>query len=136
MGLFDSVVGALSSAQGTNGGSADLMQIVSGLLSQSQVGGLQGLVSAFADKGLGEVVSSWIGKGGNLPISADQIMSALQGPLASLSESTGQDPNQLASLLSEHLPALVDKLTPDGSVPEGPEGALGAGLGALKSLLG
>ncbi len=131
MGLFDSVAGALASVQSGNSGGADLMQVVSGLLNQPQVGGIQGLVSAFTEKGLGEVVSSWVGKGGNLPISADQIMSALSGPLSSLAESTGQNPNQLASLLSEHLPGFVDKLTPDGTVPSD---ALSAGMGALKGL--
>lgn len=133
MGLLDSIAGAVSNARDGGSGGADLMQIVSGLLSQPQVGGLQGLVTAFTDKGLGEVVSSWVGKGGNLPVSVDQIMSALQGPLTSLSESTGQNPNQLASLLSEHLPGLVDKLTPDGTVPGD---GLSAGLGALKGMLG
>lgn len=133
MGLLDSVVGALSSAQGgTSGGGADVMGIVSGLLSQSSAGGLQGLVSAFASNGLGDVVSSWVGKGANLPISAEQIMSALSGPVQSLAASTGQNPNQLASLLSEHLPGLIDKLTPNGEVPA--QDAVSAGMGALKGL--
>lgn len=134
MGLLDSVVGALSSAQGNGGGGVDLMKIVGGLLSQPQTGGLQGLVSAFASNGLGDVVSSWVGKGANLPISAEQIMSVLGNQVQSLSATTGQNPEQLSSMLSEHLPGLVDKLTPDGAVPE--QDALSTGLGALKGLLG
>jgi uncharacterized protein YidB (DUF937 family) len=134
MGLLDSVVGALSSAQGNTGGGADLMKIVGELFSQPQTGGLQGLVSAFTSGGLGDVVSSWIGKGENLPISADQIMSVLGNQVQSLSASTGQNPEQLSSLLSEHLPGLVDKLTPDGAVPD--QDPLSAGLGALKGLFG
>jgi uncharacterized protein YidB (DUF937 family) len=133
MGLFDSVVGAVSSVQGNTGG-ADLMKIVGSLLSQPETGGLQGLVSAFASKGLGEVVSSWVGKGANLPISAEQIMSVLGNQVQSMSASTGQQPEQLSALLAQHLPGLVDKLTPDGAVPA--QDPLSAGLGALKGLLG
>ncbi len=134
MGLLDSVMGAVSAATGgqTSGG-ADLMQMASNLLSQ-QSGGLQGLVSVFTSNGLGDVVSSWVGKGANLPVSADQIMSALGGPVQSLASSLGQSPDQVAGLLSEHLPGLIDQLTPDGEVPA--EGGLASGLSALKGLLG
>src|SRR5580704_1518293 len=43
----------------------------------NQPGGLSGLVQQFHDKGLGSLVSSWVGTGQNLPISADQIQHVL-----------------------------------------------------------
>jgi uncharacterized protein YidB (DUF937 family) len=39
----------------------------------NQPGGLSGLTQQFHDKGMGGLVSSWVGTGQNLPISADQI---------------------------------------------------------------
>jgi uncharacterized protein YidB (DUF937 family) len=40
---------------------------------QNQPGGLSGLVQNFQQNGLGEVISSWIGTGQNLPISSGQL---------------------------------------------------------------
>ncbi len=133
MGLLDSITGALSSGQAGASGT-DITALMGGLLNSPQVGGLQGLVQSFSQNGLGDIVQSWIGTGANLPITAQQIMSVLGGHVQSLSASTGQSGEQLASLLSEHLPGLVDRLTPSGQLPEG--NALSAGLGALKGLLG
>ena len=135
MGMLDSIVGALSSAQGgAAGAQGDVLKLLGGFLNQPQVGGLPGLVGALTQGGLGDAVSSWVGKGANLPVSAEQILSALGGPLQSLSASTGQSSGQLASLLAEHLPGLVDQLTPHGTLPA--QDPLGGGLSALKGLLG
>jgi uncharacterized protein YidB (DUF937 family) len=48
------------------------MNIVGG-----QKGGLNGLISQFKSKGLGNIVGSWVGTGKNLAVSADQIQSVL-----------------------------------------------------------
>lgn len=133
MGLLDSITGALSSGQAGAAGT-DITALIGSLLNAPQLGGLQGLVQSFSQNGLGEIVQSWVGTGANLPVSAQQIMSALGGHVQSLSASTGQSSEQLAGLLSEHLPGLVDQLTPGGQLPEG--NAVSAGLGALKGLLG
>jgi uncharacterized protein YidB (DUF937 family) len=44
-----------------------------------QFGGLDGIIQKLEDSGLGDQLSSWIGKGDNLPVSADQIKGALSG---------------------------------------------------------
>ena len=69
------------SNESTGGGNApDLMSIASQLLdSNAPGGGLAGLVQHFEQGGLGEVIGSWISNGQNLPISADQLQSALGG---------------------------------------------------------
>src|ERR1700751_4803301 len=40
-------------------------------------GGLSGMLQSFHDKGLGGLMTSWVGTGQNLPISADQIQHVL-----------------------------------------------------------
>jgi uncharacterized protein YidB (DUF937 family) len=90
-------------------------------------GGLDGILSQLQAGGLGEQVQSWIGKGGNLPISAEQLESVLgSGPLGDLAQKFGIDPHQAAGQLSALLPQVIDQLTPDGKLPEG---GLGSGLG-------
>lgn len=135
MGLLDDVTksigGQLGSAfGGAAGGQGNLAQAVIGWLGS---GGLAQLTSAFQQAGLGNLVSSWIGTGANLPVSPDQLAGAL-GPdrLGALAKQAGLAPQAAAGQLATLLPALVDKLTPDGQVPQG--GALEQGLGLLRKL--
>jgi uncharacterized protein YidB (DUF937 family) len=142
MGLFDEIgkaVGGAATGAGGGGGQGALLQALVGLLSG---GGLDGLVKSFQQKGLGHIVSSWIGTGPNLPISADQVASVL-GPetLGKLAGQAGLDPKAVAGQLSTLLPGLVDKLSPAGKLPDAGalqgalQGALSGGLGdALKKL--
>jgi len=82
-------------------------------------GGLSGLLENFQEKGLGGLMSSWIGTGQNLPISADQIRHVLgSDQVKELAAKAGISPDVASHALSQLLPSLVDKLTPNGQVPE------------------
>lgn len=121
MGLLDALPGGRKPASGGGGGdmSALIQAVVALLAGGGQGGGLQALIRMFQDKGLGDLISSWIGTGGNLPISADQIRRGL-GPdlLSQIAGKAGMDPDDAASGLSELLPGLIDQLTPGGNVPD------------------
>jgi uncharacterized protein YidB (DUF937 family) len=82
-------------------------------------GGLSGMLQSFHDKGLGGLMSSWIGTGQNLPISADQIQHVLgSDQVKELAAKAGISPEMASNALSQLLPTLVDKLTPNGQVPQ------------------
>jgi uncharacterized protein YidB (DUF937 family) len=142
MGLFDSVIGAIAQAQGGQaqgalpgaGAHPDLLNAVAGLIGQH--GGLAGLVDKFHQGGLGDIVNSWIGTGHNLPVSADQVTQVLgDSGLAQIAQRLGLNHGDVAGQLSQMLPQLVDKLTPNGQLP--PAGAGGpGGLGDLAGMLG
>ena len=118
MGLLDSVVGAL--AGGQSGGGSPLMNIVMQMLSNPQSGGLGGLVQSFQQGGLGDVVNSWVSNGQNLPISAEQIQSVLGGgKLQEIASQLGVSTEPASGSLADLLPQMVDKLTPNGQVPQG-----------------
>ncbi len=135
MGLFDSVagqvLGALSGgAQGQAQGG--LLEAVGNLL-HNYPGGLQGLVAAFEQQGLGGVIGSWVSTGQNLPISAEQIQSVLGGEqLQAMAQSLGFSTQDMSSQLAQFLPQIVDQLTPTGSLPEA--SPLGGLLDVLKGL--
>jgi uncharacterized protein YidB (DUF937 family) len=95
-------------------------------------GGLGGLVQQFEQAGMGDVIGSWIGTGQNLPISADQLGSVL-GPdvLGQLAKQVGMSQGEVGGQLSELLPQLVDKLTPNGQLSDVQD----SGLGDLGSVL-
>ncbi len=134
MGLLDSVMGAvMGQVQQQGGMGAVLGQL---LANDGEGGGLRGLVEKFNDAGLGEVVGSWIGKGENLPVSADQLKEVLGGDLlGKLAGQLGVDPSAASGQLADLLPGLVDKLTPQGVAPENGLGNAGDLLGMLGGLL-
>ncbi|HSC81950.1 MAG TPA: YidB family protein [Chitinolyticbacter sp.] len=105
--------------------------VVSDVLAQQ--GGVAGLVEKFQQGGLGELVQSWVGTGGNLPVSADQIQSVLgSDAVTQIAGKLGIDPQQASDLVAQHLPGIVDQLTPNGELPQGD--VLSQGLGALGKL--
>jgi uncharacterized protein YidB (DUF937 family) len=111
MGIFDeikTVTGLVSTEQ-----HAGVLAAVMEYVNSPQVGGVSGLQKMFEDKGLGHIVSSWIGSGQNLPISGDQLQSVLHSDaLNQAAQKFGVDPNQLTSMMSQLLPHVVDKMTP------------------------
>ena len=117
MGLLDNLENrALGNVLG--GGSNSL---ASGLLQmiQNQPGGLQGLVQSFHDKGMGGLVSAWISSGPNPPISGDQVHEVLgSDQVKALAAKAGISPDVAGAAIAQILPGLVDKLTPNGSVPD------------------
>ena len=143
MGLLDSVIGAVVNSQGgSQPGGGDLMGAIVGMLGQGNaggLGGLAGLVEKFQQGGLGDVVGSWVSTGQNLPVSADQLGGVLGSDMVSgLARQMGVNPGDLLGQLSQMLPQVVDKLTPNGQLPQGNlQDALGsAGLGDLAGMLG
>lgn len=115
MGLLDGIAGDIIGklAGGQGGGIA---QIAMDLLNQN--GGLSGVLEKFNQGGLASQAASWVGKGENMPVSAEQIGQVLGGgQLAAMAEKFGISPEVLSGQLAQHLPGVVDKLTPDGAVP-------------------
>ncbi|MCW5591559.1 MAG: DUF937 domain-containing protein [Burkholderiales bacterium] len=131
MGLLDSVLGSLAKGGSTN----PLLDGVLSMVNDPAHGGLEGLVRSFQDRGLGGIVDSWVSTGKNLPISADQVAQGLgSDQLASLASKLGMSQGDVSSQLAQLLPDVVDKLTPDGRVPD--MGSLGDLLGSLAKRLG
>ncbi len=146
MGLLDSVLGGmLGGGQQQQGGAGALINIVAGMLANKGggdagsgaggLGGLAGLAEQFQRGGMGDVMNSWIGKGENLPIGADQLGNVLGGDLlGKLTQQTGMGQGDLLGQLSQLLPQMVDKATPEGAIPAGGLGDIGAILGKLGGL--
>jgi uncharacterized protein YidB (DUF937 family) len=80
-------------------------------------GGLNDLIHTFEQKGLGHIISSWVGNGENVPISPDQIKAVMGSKcVADLAKKAGISPVVATRYLTSTLPNLVDALTPDGKV--------------------
>ena len=92
--------------------------VASRLLEDPQTGGLGGLLKSFQDKGYGDQAASWVSTGQNQSISADQIQDVLGGLVQQVSQALGVSQQNASASLAELLPNLIDKLTPDGQVPD------------------
>ena len=139
MGLLDSVLGSAMGALqggGQSGAGGDVLMQVIGSLLQGQggaggaAGGLGALLQQLQQGGLGDAAQSWVSTGPNLPVSADQLQSALGADrIDALAQQVGLPAGDLSSQLAQFLPQVVDQLTPGGQLPAGGGADLGGLLG-------
>jgi uncharacterized protein YidB (DUF937 family) len=81
-------------------------------------GGLNDLLKQLQQSGQGQAAQSWVGKGPNQEISSDDLAKALGADqINTLMSHTGLSRDDLLAGLSQHLPEVVDQLTPDGRMP-------------------
>ena len=74
--------------------------------------------------GHGEIARSWVGRGDNQPISPQKLEAALgEDAIRDLMQQTGMERDELLEVLSEHLPRVIDHLTPRGKLPTEQEAA-------------
>jgi uncharacterized protein YidB (DUF937 family) len=112
MGLLDSLGGSLRGLV-----AAEAPALISAVLAKSNLGDLQGIVSQLQQGGLGAQVQSWLSNGSNLPVTADQLRTALGDEhIKQLAEHFGVPVDQALQLLSEHLPQAVDQASPNGTL--------------------
>ena len=125
MGMLDAITGSVGSKD-----SSSVLSLVTGLITDSNNGGLAGLLERFKAGGLGNLADSWVSSGENLPISAEQVQSALGAEqIQQMASKAGIAPEALAGKLAELLPQVVDKVTPNGSIPD--QSNLQGGLGSM-----
>jgi uncharacterized protein YidB (DUF937 family) len=81
-------------------------------------GGLGNLVKDLQERGYGDAANSWVGPGQNQAIAPDDLEHALGADtIDTLTRQSGLSRDELLSGLSDHLPDLVDQLTPHGRLP-------------------
>ena len=81
-------------------------------------GGLGDLLKQLQQNGQGTAANSWVSPGPNKPISPGDLASALGADqISSLMSQSGLSRDELLTGLSQHLPDVVNHLTPDGRLP-------------------
>lgn len=118
MSFLDNITGALGGLLGQGGASA-----LPGLVEKLYPGGLQGMLNQLQASGLGAQVNSWLGRGPNQPITVEDVRSALDNPeIRALADKLGIPADTLFAQLAEHLPAAVDRSSPNGTLQTPPAG--------------
>jgi uncharacterized protein YidB (DUF937 family) len=126
-------LGGVPGGGGTSGTGSSLGDLLAGGLgtlfggsSAGKVlsGALGNLTNDLQSSGQGRAVQSWIGTGPNQAISPASIESALgSDTIDTLARQTGMNRDELLNAISQHLPGLVDRLTPHGRLPTPDEAA-------------
>lgn len=116
------VIGAIGgkAAGGAAGGTGGLGAVVGGLLgTASGSGGLQGLIDKFSNAGAGEQAKSWVGTGPNQAVDGQTVEKALgSDTISALAAEAGTTPEEVKATLATAIPEVVDKMTPEGAVPD------------------
>jgi uncharacterized protein YidB (DUF937 family) len=116
MSGFLGLLGGLGSLLGNNEQTGAAGNLLSNVLTSS--GGVPGIVEKFQQAGLGETVSSWVGNGTNLSITAEQVLKIFPpAQIEALAEQHGLPAGTVTTLLAQLLPHTVDAATPGGEVP-------------------
>jgi uncharacterized protein YidB (DUF937 family) len=81
-------------------------------------GGLGDLLKQFQQSGHGDAANSWVSPGPNKQIAPGDLANALGADqISSLMSQSGLSRDELLSGLSQHLPDVINHLTPDGRLP-------------------
>jgi uncharacterized protein YidB (DUF937 family) len=111
-GLGDLLSGGLGSLLGGGSGGSMLTS------------GLSNLVSDLQNAGQARAAQSWVGSGPNQPIAPNALSAALgEDTIQALTQQTGMPRENLLAALSQHLPEVVNQLTPAGRLPTESEAA-------------
>jgi uncharacterized protein YidB (DUF937 family) len=111
--------GAASAPAGSGNDQSGLGSLLGGAAAGTVVSnGLGNLIKQFQEGGYGRAAQSWVGTGPNEEIAPNDLANALGADtLDALTRQTGMKRADLLSGLSQHLPELVDQLTPNGRLP-------------------
>ena len=118
--MLDKILGSVvSGVLGGEAGKQGQVMAMSNALLSSQ-GGIQGLLAKFQQSGLDDILQSWLGTGETKSISPAQVEDGFgKQELQQAAQQAGvKDEAEASDLLSQFLPQIVDKLSPNGAVDQ------------------
>ena len=121
MGILDSLENspAFKSALGQME-AAVVPVVLNEVMGNGGQGGLSAILAKLQQAGLGDQVKSWLGNGSNLPITAEQLQQVLgSDTVRQLAARFNIPVDQLAQVLAQQLPKVVDRASPEGKLPPG-----------------
>ena len=102
------------------GGLGDLVgQLLGGGRGASGTGGVGTLLERFQRAGYGDQTRSWVGTGQNMPLPPGALEETFgRSGIADIARMAGVSEADATRGLSELLPEMVDRVTPNGEVPD------------------
>ncbi|TXM67865.1 DUF937 domain-containing protein [Methylobacterium sp. WL12] len=112
MSLFDTLKNALDGSLGQAA-----IEALPSIIERVLPGGLQGLLSQLQNSGYAAQVNSWLGRGANEPITAEDLRKVMDNEqVRRIADKLGIPTDQVLAVLAKVLPAAVDHHSPDGTL--------------------
>jgi uncharacterized protein YidB (DUF937 family) len=100
-------------------------------------GGIGAVLDKFRQNGLGAQAQSWVGTGSNQPVDSQAVQQVVgDDELRQMAQRLGVPEQQVAQAFAQIMPQMVDKLTPQGQVPQQADDTIEHGARQLEQLLG
>jgi uncharacterized protein YidB (DUF937 family) len=116
--------GGLAGGGGLGGNLGDVLKgglgglLAGGAAGSVISGGLGDLLKQFQQSGHGDTANSWVSPGPNKQIAPGDLANALGADqINSLMSQSGMSRDELLAGLSQHLPEVINHLTPNGRLP-------------------
>lgn len=82
---------------------------------------VQTILDQLNRQGYGPQVNSWLGRGANQPITADELRTALgDARFQAMARQLGIPIDRLGPILAQHRPAAIEHGAQSGAIPSGP----------------
>jgi len=125
-----SIFGGLAGRNQAQSGNSLLLQLALSLLQKN--GGLEGVLSRFRQNGLGQQADSWVSTGQNMNISTNELQQVFgSSTFRDLASQLGMPDEQVGSTMAQVLPELINRLTPQGNLPDNGDDEIAQGLAML-----
>lgn len=96
-------------------------------------GGMGAVLERFRQKGYGRQMQSWVSSGDNQPLDESAVQQVVgQEELRDMAQRLGVPEQEVAQAFAEIMPEMVDKLTPEGQVPQEADEVLDEGRQTLE----
>jgi outer membrane protein OmpA-like peptidoglycan-associated protein/uncharacterized protein YidB (DUF937 family) len=118
MAILDSLINDSAERYGLGAKAPSVLSALLSLIDNDRAGGLNGFLDRFRQAGLDDQVSSWVNRGANIPITTDQLETAV-GPetINRVASNLDLSRSSVSAAMAYMTPRVVDLLTPDGVVP-------------------
>jgi uncharacterized protein YidB (DUF937 family) len=118
MGLLDGILREALGGNAQSGESATVSPVLQAILAWvEEQGGFLVLLEKFQQGGLGGMLNSWLGAGGNHPIGGGELRSAFGDDLlGSLASRLGTDIGGASDTLAQYLPQIMDRASSAGQI--------------------
>jgi uncharacterized protein YidB (DUF937 family) len=123
-GMGGGLAGGGLAGGGLGGGLGDVLKgglgglLAGGAAGSVISGGLGDLLKQFQQSGHGDTANSWVSPGPNKQIAPGDLANALGADqISSLMSQSGMSRDELLAGLSQHLPDVINHLTPNGRLP-------------------
>src|SRR5512144_1616239 len=119
MMTLNQIVDEVTSKYGLGSQGGPLVRELLALVTGGQ-GGIGGFIDRLKGAGLGNLVSSWLGKTDAAPVSVPQVEGALgKGTLDRIAQKLGLSGSVVGPALAYLVPKIIGYLTPGGKIPSG-----------------